>query len=181
MTTTSAPLITPGLDDTRAAYESIRALGVDPHTAADWLAAHVRTVTRDDLAAQLHRNASHAVTPTVAPDPIPRQLRRALQTAVKVYNRSRPRLTALDLIATDAGAAAVNRAAVLRQMHTPGEGPAFLGRYNPQPLGTGKNTTGYEIAGRLHISGGAVRAYTATFAGNRLADFRVILPGHITH
>ena len=186
--TTTARLITPGLDDTRAAYESIRALGVDPHTAADWLRDHVRTVTRDDLATQLDRNHGRANTTATVTDPHALAMVRALRTAVKVYNRSRPRLTVVDQIATESGAAAVNRAAVLRQVRTPSEGPAFLGRYNIQRNGTAATLHGYEIAGRLHISGGAVRAFIATFTTGdkprgmlRLADFRVILPGKITH
>lgn len=196
MTVKTAPLITPGLDDTRAAYESIRALGVDPHHAADWLAAHVRTVTRDDIEAQIMRNHARPAVKEIS-DPAAVAITRALQTAVKVYNASRPRLTIVDKTATVSGAAAVNRAAVLRQMHTPGEGPAFLGRYNPQWVGrqrigryeNGSGRYGYaiEVSGRLHISGGAVRAYTSRFVlGNGLGepsidDFRVILPGTVTH
>lgn len=185
--TTKTQFITPGLDDTRAAYEGIRALDVDPHSAADWIASHVRELVRNDLAAQIARPVRRTVPTEVAPDPIDRKVRRALQVAVKVYNRSRPRLTIIEDTATQSGAAAVNRAAVLRQIHTPGEGPAVLGRQDARPIRLQKTITGWEVAARLHIPGGTVRAVTATFQSTsntgavRLSDFRVILPGQITH
>lgn len=188
--TTTEQFITPGLDDVRAGYEHLRALGVDAPTAADWLAEHVHAVTRDDLTEQIARAQDRPSTdgPT---DTEHRRMRRALQTAVKVYNRNRPRLTVIDEhVATKSGAAAVNRAAVLR---APNEAPAFLGRANAQAVtsASGQTIKGFEVAGRLHIPAVGLRAFVAHFHANmtggaieatvRLHDFHAIQPGNPGH
>ena len=135
--TTIEQFITPGLDDVRAGYDHLRALGVDASAAADWLTDHVRTVARDDLAAQMERAQAQFVADG-STDTEHRRMRRALQTAVKIYNRHRHRLTAFDVetgyVVTTAGAAAVNRAAVVREIKAPQEAPAILGRANAQAI-----------------------------------------------
>lgn len=186
--TTIEQFITPGLDDVRAGYAHLRALGVDASTAADWLTDHIRTVTRDDLAAQMERAQAQFVADS-STDTEHRRMRRALQTAVKIYNRHRPRLTAFDVeterVVTTAGAAAVNRAAVVREVKAPKEAPAILGRANAQAItGATGRVKGFEVAGRLHVPAVGVRAFVAYFqtdsprpaieAHVRLHDFQVI-------
>ncbi|MDN5724049.1 MAG: hypothetical protein L0H20_13825 [Corynebacterium sp.] len=186
MTTTVQQFITPGLDDVRAGYEHLRVLGVDATTAADWLADHIQTVIRDDLTEQVAR-AYGRPSADGSTDTEHRRMRRALQTAVKVYNRGRSRLTVIDeRVVTQSGAAAVNRAAVLREMNAPTEAPAFLGRANAQAItsSSGRTINGFEVAGRLHIPTVGLRAFVARFEASpkgggspsavRLHDFQVI-------
>src|SRR5699024_112490 len=125
-----------------------------------------RSVTRDDLNEQVTRARGRAPVDS-STDTEHQRMRRALKAAVQVYNRQRARLTEFDTetghFVTKSGAAAVNRAAVLRELRAPKEAPAFLGRTNPHVVLGGKNVKGFEVAGRLHISGAGLRAFVAYF------------------
>lgn len=187
--TTIEQFITPGIEGVQAGYDSLRTLGVDAPTAAEWLTEHVQTVVRDDLtalAAPHGRAIETGVTFTEN-----RRIRHALRVAVKVYNRQRPRLTEFDVktahLFTKGGAAAVNRAAVQREMSAPKEAVAFLGRANSQAVIGVTAVGGFQVAGRLHIPAVGLRAFVAYYkarapkpaghdahASIRLHDFQVI-------
>lgn len=122
----TATFSTPGLDEVRAAYSVQRDHGVSPLVAMDWITELTRDVVRDDLAAQLARNAGRGAEPHHADvaaiaRPDQREVNRLVQTAVSVYNGRRSRVTEVDQIATRSGAAAINRAAVLRRSLAPNE------------------------------------------------------------
>lgn len=180
---TAAPaFIIPGSEGIAAAYAEMRAHQVSPLVACDWLLDQVHAATRDDVADQLARNngapAQKATEPGAA---VTNEIRRIVRMAVAVYNQQRPHISLVDHIATPQGAAAINRAAVARQIRTNDTQRAML--QEPLDLDTvqvNRAQAHHYVAGVIQIENRA-RAISARLTSKRgknvrLTHFDVLMP-----
>lgn len=175
-TETSVDLFaTPGLEHIRSAYAQICSLGVDTLAAQDWLTDQVRQVVRDDIKAQVARchgrpspvalpAADHAAGEDLAEAEV-RQILHGMNLALAVYNRRRPRLSIIDGIVTERGAAEVNRAAVVREVRGLTEGYARLRTFQVDTQASRRGDRKVYFVAATVIDAGSVRAASAVFVG----------------
>lgn len=179
--TKSAAFTVPGTEAIAAAYAEMRDLGVTPLVARDWLIEQVADAARADIAQQVERNYAAPVEVSITDDQlVRREIDRALNIAVAVYNRQRGRVTALDHIASEVGAAAINRAAAARRIRTNDTDRAILLEPRVDTIQTAKNETVHYAVAVLRI-GTRARAISARLTsgskkGVRLTHFDVLMP-----
>lgn len=179
--TKSAAFTVPGTEGIAAAYAEMRDLGITPLVARDWLTEQVADAARDDIAQQVERNHdAPAEAPVTVDVRMRREIDRAIRTAVAVYNRQRSRVTALDHIASEEGAAAINRAAIARQTRTNDTARAILIEPRVDTIQLNKSEAVHYVAAVLRI-GTRARAISARLtshskAGVRLTHFDVLMP-----
>lgn len=160
--TKSAAFTIPGTEAIGSAYAEMRNLGVTPLVARDWLIEQVADAARADIAQQVERNYAAPAEDSMITDDqlVRREIDRALNIAVAVYNRQRGRVTALDHIASEKGAAAINRAAVTRQIRTNDTARAILLEPRVDTIQTTKTQTVHYVVAVLRI-GTRARAISA--------------------
>lgn len=178
----SPTFTTPGAEAVAAAYGEMRDLGVSPLVARDWLTEQVSAAARDDIAQQVERNdATPAASEPVTVDKrVRREIDRALHLGVAVYNHQRSRVTALDFLATESGAAAINRAAVVRRLRTSDTDRAVLLEPKIDTIQISNSQLVHYAAAVIRV-GPRARAISARFTSDRatavrLTHFDVLMP-----
>lgn len=178
---TSPTFTVPGAEGIAAAYAEMRHYGVTPLVASDWLTEQIEATAHQDIAQQVERNhGAPAERPVTVDARVRLEIDRAINVAVAVYNRQRSRVTNLDQIATEAGAAAINRAAVARQTRTNDTDRATLIEPRVDTVQVTPHMAVHYVAAVLTI-GPRARAISARFTSNgkngvRLTHFDVLMP-----
>lgn len=179
--TNAATFTVPGSEAIAAAYADMREHGVAPLIARDWLIEQVAAAARNDINQQVERNhGAPAEIPTTVDARVRREIDRTLRIAVAVYNRQRSRVTAVDHIATEAGAAAINRAAVARTARTTDTDRAILLEPRVDTIQLPHDRAVHYVAAVLTI-GPRARAISARLTSKgantvRITHFDVLMP-----